>query len=329
LELHHDHLLFSASKNLKILETKMLAFALFVFFCFNTSLFAHKQVGIHTTDPNFVLDVRGTDDDFSEGDLQLATPSANHFLRIFGGRNNDPKPFLLFANSDTFRIASSLPDYGSFTELITVEPFGKVGVGLMDPSQKLDVAGKIKLGDDANEAQRGTMRFNDAEASFEGYDGVGWTRMDNKLVYQNKRLGVNFADVLRNFEQAWGETITIQESGTYLLHVSAYFWSSINEVYASGSSIRYDNRGRLKIYINGLDYKLLECGNGIIDRDFGQTYVSFAPGTRSFTEVISFNAGDEISLTRNMQAVPANVPSLVIEDQWVAQMDAFYIIKLD
>jgi len=294
-------------------------------------MFGQDNVGINTLDPESHLDIRGTDDDNTGGHIQLATPSKNHFLRLFSGRGLDPKPFLSFASTDTFRIASSEEDFGKFTELITVQADGNVGIGNGNPSQNLDINGKLRIGNDNKPGTPGVMRFNVNTLNFEGHNGIGWSRMNNQsIIYTDSRLNVNLGSTVRNSETAWGDTITIQETGNYLFYVSAYFSSTINEQYASGTpGIKYDNRGRLKIYINGVDYKLLECGNGIIDRDDGQVFVSFAPGTRSFMEVIQFQEGDKINLTKNMQAVPALTPNLSIPDIWIAQMDGFYIQKLD
>ena len=50
----------------------------------------------------------------------------------------------------------------------------QVGVNEPNPTQTLDVNGKIKVGDDATAPERGTIRFNDATDEFEGYDGTGW-----------------------------------------------------------------------------------------------------------------------------------------------------------
>jgi len=48
------------------------------------------------------------------------------------------------------------------------------GVGTSTPTQKLDVAGKIKIGDDATVPQPGTVRWNTITNDFEGYNGTEW-----------------------------------------------------------------------------------------------------------------------------------------------------------
>lgn len=102
-------------------------------------LIGQSKVGINTDSPQFNLDIRGLDDVTDGADLQLATPSQNHFLRLFGGRDGDPKPFLLFSNLDTFRIATSGSDYSDFTDRLTVFPNGRIGMGTTFPLNRLHI----------------------------------------------------------------------------------------------------------------------------------------------------------------------------------------------
>jgi hypothetical protein len=101
-------------------------------------MFAQSRVGINTTTPDFKLDIRSLGEDDAP-DVQLATPETNHFMRLFGGRSGDPKPFILFHEDDTFRIATSLPDFANFTERITLIPSGNVGIGIGIPANRLQV----------------------------------------------------------------------------------------------------------------------------------------------------------------------------------------------
>ena len=47
-----------------------------------------------------------------------------------------------------------------------------VGIGTVSPQAKLDVAGKIKVGDDSVSPTAGTIRWTGSD--FEGYDGSAW-----------------------------------------------------------------------------------------------------------------------------------------------------------
>lgn len=211
--------------------------------------------------------------------------------------------------------------------------YAQVGINMLVPQQSLDVNGKIRVSDDSLTPQAGTIRYDNSTNNFEGHDGSVWQQLNNAAaVYQDARLSITLGDTKRNSEQPWGDTITITEAGTYILQVSAYISSTINEEYqqAAGSSTTpYDNRGRVRIYLNGQSHKLLECGNGIIDKNGSMETVSFAPSSRTHLEVLFLNIGDQISLTRNMQAVPAFIPCLTIPDLWLAEMEAFFVLKLD
>ena len=49
---------------------------------------------------------------------------------------------------------------------------GKIGIGTDTPSQKLEVGGKVKIGDDTNTPYAGTIRWNSTTNDFEGYTGT-------------------------------------------------------------------------------------------------------------------------------------------------------------
>ncbi|PHI19133.1 hypothetical protein CEQ90_14575 [Lewinellaceae bacterium SD302] len=51
---------------------------------------------------------------------------------------------------------------------------GQVGVNNPNPSQALDVGGKIQISDDAATPEEGTIRWNNSNDDFEGYDGDDW-----------------------------------------------------------------------------------------------------------------------------------------------------------
>ena len=116
-------------------------YTLFILFLLPALAFSQNRVGINIDTPAFKLDVRSVNDSLDSPDLQLATPSSNHFLRMFGGRDFDARPYLLFSDMDTFRIATSQPNFTDFTERITVLPDGRVGINNMLPSRRLHVYG--------------------------------------------------------------------------------------------------------------------------------------------------------------------------------------------
>jgi hypothetical protein len=105
---------------------------------FTASVQAQK-VGINTLDPQYSLDVRGTDDALEGGELQLATPGETNFLRLFGGRINDPHPFLAFSELDTFHLVTTSADWSTYTRRMTVTPNGKIGIGTDLPVAEIDL----------------------------------------------------------------------------------------------------------------------------------------------------------------------------------------------
>ena len=56
----------------------------------------------------------------------------------------------------------------------------QVGVNNNDPEQALDVNGKVKITDDDTDPTAGTMRYNDSDKQFEGYDGAQWNSFNTK-----------------------------------------------------------------------------------------------------------------------------------------------------
>lgn len=60
------------------------------------------------------------------------------------------------------------------------EPVSKVGINTLTPEQSIDIAGKIKIGNDTEAPVAGTIRWNEESSDFEGYDGVIWRSLTNK-----------------------------------------------------------------------------------------------------------------------------------------------------
>ena len=110
-----------------------------VFVCLSLVVgYNQDRVGINVDTPQFNLDIRTFSPDLG-GNLQLGNQSADHFVRLFPGHDLDPKPFLLFSKEDTFRIATSGQDFSDFTERLTIQPDGDVGIGIVQPINRLHV----------------------------------------------------------------------------------------------------------------------------------------------------------------------------------------------
>lgn len=98
---------------------------------------SHSQnVGIGTTTPTQKLDVRGTTPD--DGVLiSVGNADASHQLGLYGGRLNDPNPFIIWKAGDPLRFVT---DYNGFRELMRIMPNGNVGIGTTNPIARLQVA---------------------------------------------------------------------------------------------------------------------------------------------------------------------------------------------
>tara|TARA_R110000868_G_scaffold122768_1_gene325508 strand:- start:1131 stop:1811 length:681 start_codon:yes stop_codon:yes gene_type:complete len=59
----------------------------------------------------------------------------------------------------------------------------QVGINTDTPEQALDVNGKLKIGDDSNTPNEGSMRYNFTTKAFEGFNGTEWLNLspDNSL----------------------------------------------------------------------------------------------------------------------------------------------------
>lgn len=70
--------------------------------------------------------------------------------------------------------------FAFLTLLFSAPLSAQVGVDNPNPEQALDVAGKIKLTDDATPPTDGTIRYNAAEGAYEGYTAGEWEAFNGK-----------------------------------------------------------------------------------------------------------------------------------------------------
>lgn len=154
----------------------------------------------------FHTDIRGTNDNTDGGMFQLSTPSGNHYLRLFSGRVDDPKPYLYFNGPDTFRVASGSSDFSDFTENLTIlNGLGTdgssttfVGISNRKPSAELDL--KTNSTDDGSEIRIGNaddshfLRFFSGRQNQFAHPSIYWRNGDSLSLGTNAN---GYTEILR------------------------------------------------------------------------------------------------------------------------------------
>ena len=96
-----------------------------------------QNVGINTSTPEYMLDVRGSGSD-TGGVINLANQDISHFMRFFSGRAGDPNPFIWWHEGDPLRFAVG-DGVSSFTERLRIRSGGFVGINNLLPQHPLQV----------------------------------------------------------------------------------------------------------------------------------------------------------------------------------------------
>jgi hypothetical protein len=114
-----------------------MAFALF-------HLIVHAQnVGIGTNTPAWKLDIRSTGPDDGAQVLSVGNSDQSHRILLFGGRQNDPNPYIGVKAGDPIRFAT---DENGFRELMRINADATVGINNFAPhsSAILDINSIVK-----------------------------------------------------------------------------------------------------------------------------------------------------------------------------------------
>ncbi|NNL80434.1 MAG: hypothetical protein HKO67_08080 [Flavobacteriaceae bacterium] len=101
--------------------------------------------------------------------LSFANSNGNYFWTIAGYNN----PLL---DNDRLNFYNS-----RLGDIVSITGDGKVGIREFNPEQRLDVNGKLRIGDDGLDATEGTMRYDSASGNFEGYNGSDWEQLNNEV----------------------------------------------------------------------------------------------------------------------------------------------------
>lgn len=99
-----------------------------------------------------------------------------------------------------------------------------VGIGLENPSQKLTIDGKVKIGNDSLEAEEGVLRYNSEKKDIEAYVDDAYrsvTKMQG-LNFETAGLLTGFTGNIRNFLVSTNAKIEIEETGLYAIYMQCY-----------------------------------------------------------------------------------------------------------
>jgi FG-GAP repeat len=145
-----------------------------------------QNVGVGTSTPLAPLHVKGENSEVLR--LQAFSPYISFF------NSSDQYQGYLWAQGGSMILGSSnnLPVsiQANYQQTATFLPNGNVGINNINPNQKLDVQGKIKISDDTSPALKGSIRYNEATQDFEGYNGQEWlsfTAATSQGNWPNKR----------------------------------------------------------------------------------------------------------------------------------------------
>lgn len=142
----------------------------------NTGLvmdFGTNNVGIGAEDPAAKLHVAGgnmrLEGENNFFDIHAMDPSTYHGIR-FHDEGGFRGGMFYHPTGNSVNITKSTGLGGMVVDFAN----NFIGVGTGQPEQRLDVFGKISIGDDVTSPSEGTMRYNSSTNTFEGYDGSTW-----------------------------------------------------------------------------------------------------------------------------------------------------------
>jgi len=195
----------------------------------DTLFVSGNKVGIGTTSPSSLLHIYGADPVVYIHDSESQSDLSQAFLKFSesDASGNTEATYRIGQDSRTFRIAFSSDDnngVGTYTDLITVDEDGKVGIGTDSPSEALEVYGTTTAisikGNSATAKDQATLKINglwgdssiaalgivlssngtvdtlDDTYRFQVYDGTGWKVP--LLFYKNGDVALSASDAGTN-----------------------------------------------------------------------------------------------------------------------------------
>ena len=140
--------------------------------------FTHQgNLGVGTFTPDVLIDARSKGNDLPPL-FQLANKDQSHRLFFFGGRENDPNPFIQVKSTDPLRFAT---DENGFREMMRINPNGRVGIATGAPEAILHVNGESIM-----------------QASNEGNIGYALKAINTAFGFQTVGIGFSVAGDLQD-----------------------------------------------------------------------------------------------------------------------------------
>jgi hypothetical protein len=228
---------------------------------FNINLMS--QVGIGTSNPTHDLEVVSPDLNAEillkgRNEAQLLIDATHPVIQLMTG--GSPQASIVY-NSMLMFYAS---DY-DITQLpvMTMINDGKRKVGInnsfVKPDQTLTVNGKIKIGNDDNPENPGTMRYHNGE--FSGYDGSEWISLQKDLVDADKdsrimlvessRDKIQFISGIYDTMEYNGETINLTGTSTIIGSDVSYISTpnNLNNTFIGREAGLGHGRGSNNVYL--------------------------------------------------------------------------------
>jgi hypothetical protein len=155
------------------------------------------NVGIGPLVPTATLDVRGTNPD-NGAVLQAGNSDLTHRILIYGGRQNDPNPFIHWKQGDPLRFTT---DEGGWSEKMRITSNGQLGLGTTTPDNSAIA--------DFNST---TMGFLPPRMTQLQIDAI--MPVEGLMVYNTTTKKPNYYDgyVWRNFDGSYAKTLSIGDN---------------------------------------------------------------------------------------------------------------------
>ncbi len=243
------------------------------------------NVGIGTSTPVQRLHVYS-----SSGDAGLLVEGGNTGAARLGLFSGGPfETELGFNNSLLF---GSIADNSMVmsNEWMRISSNGNVGIGTAGPLQKLDVNGGVRIGTTPDNAQAGTMRYE--QGAFQGYDGSTWHSLSHK--YQTLS-SFGMQSTIRNTYVYSPDSLVLNESGTYLLTFNVM---GSEDMDLDWSTSNVDDFGTTLVYKvgSGAVSQGLPLFARVLDQGTPITYYRYVRQPSSTTTFLYLNAGDVLKV---------------------------------